>query len=224
MNNAMTARHHMIDGQLAPNRIINETIIAAMGVTPRESFVPTTFAKNAYVDDNIPLGNNRFIMRPQVLATLLQVAEITDGVNALVVAGNTGYTAQVMAQLGAKVLMVEELRELADRARQLLSHKGRRAVEVKVAPLVQGYASAAPYGVIVIDGAVEDVPQTLQEQLVEGGKLVTIRNVMCRAGEAVGLGRIIVQQKIDGEIFEREIADASVPLIAAFKRQESFRF
>jgi len=224
MTNAMTARYHMIDGQLAPNRIVDAAIIAAMGVTPRELFVPQEYAAAAYVDDNIPLGAGRYLMRPQVLAELLQVAQITDGMDVLVVAGNTGYSSRVVAQLGAKVVMVEERRELAEKARQLLLEKGRHAIEVKMAPLVQGYASAAPYAVILIDGAVEVVPQALHEQLAEDGRLIGVRSIRRATKDVVGLGRAFMQQKINGEIFERELFDAAVPLIDAFRQPESFRF
>lgn len=224
MTNAMTARYHMIDGQLAPNRIVDSAIIAAMGVTPRELFVPQAYAAAAYVDDNIPLGSGRYLMRPQTLAELLQVAQISDGMEVLVVGGNTGYSSRVIAQLGAKVVMVEERRELAEKARQLLSEKTRNAVEVKMAPLVQGYASAAPYQVILIDGAVDVVPAALHEQLAEGGRLLCVRSIGHSVKDGAGLGRAILQQKINGEVFERELFDAAVPLMDAFKQPEAFRF
>lgn len=224
MNVSQAARYHMIDGQLEPNQVLEEHIVAAMSVTPREAFVPEAYQANAYVDDNIPLGQGRYLMAPVVFGRLLQAAAVDPGDKVLVVGGATGYSATVIAQLGAKVVVVEEQRELADKARQVLAEKGQGGVEIKTSALYLGCESGGPYDVIFVDGAVSEVPEGLFKQLAEGGCLVTVRNVTRRPGEDVGLGRAVRFTQTSDGLVEDALFDANVPVISVFKQKENFTF
>ena len=224
MDVSTAARHHMIDGQLAPNAVSDERVVAAMGISPRERFVPDAYKGCAYVDDNIPLGHDRYVMQPQTLGLLLQAAQLEPGVKALLIGGATGYSALVMSHLGADVTVIEELRELADQARLILSELGQKNIEIKTSALHLGCPGSAPYDVILINGAVEEVPEEILEQLSENGRLVTVRNVACRPSETIGLGRGIIVRRSGEQFVEQTLFDASVPLIQAFKKEQGFEF
>ncbi len=222
MMNTQMARHNMIDGQLEPNQVTDPRIIAALGVTPREQFVPEIYAANAYVDDNIPLGSGRFLMQPVALGRLLQAAQIEVGTKVLVVAGNTGYSAAVLAQLGCQVTMVEEQRELADRARRILSDMGVRQVEILTAALHSGDPAHAPYEVILIDGAVEIVPDALKQQLAEGGRLVTLVAAASGPEQQGVMARAVLLQRLQAQFAQIILFDAAVPVIPALKAHSDF--
>lgn len=222
MNVALQARHHMIDGQLEPNDVLDERVIAVMGTTPRDQFVPEIYQGSAYVDASIPLGGNRHLMPPMIMAKLLQACELAGGEKVLVVAGNTGFSAMLLSRLGCEVVMVEEQRELADRARIILSEQQCEHVDVVTGALHLGDESHAPYDVIVIDGAVATIPDDLLSQLADGGQLVTIRNVSRRPGADVGLGKAISIHRDGDQYHTTELFDASVAVLDSFDEKEEF--
>ena len=97
------ARRNMVDSQIRPNRVTDPRILAAMRRLPRESFLPSAVRALAYADEDVPLGNGRFMMEPMVLARLLQAAALIDQERVLVVGAGTGYGAAVIAACGCKV-------------------------------------------------------------------------------------------------------------------------
>lgn len=222
MNVAMQARNHMIDGQLEPNDVRDERIIAAMGTTPRDRFVPELYAENAYVDACLPLNEKRWMMSPTVVARLLEACMLSGDEKVLVIGGGTGYTAMLIAQLGCDVVMVEEQRELADYARRILSELKCDKVNVVTGALLAGELTRAPYDVIVVDGAVQRVPRRILKQLSDNGRLVTVQNVTLRPGSAIGLGHAIRMTRRDEAYDTEELFDASVALLEGFDKEKEF--
>jgi len=224
MASTITARHNMIDGQLEPNQVLDEKIIAAMGVIPREAFVPAPLRASAYVDDNLPIGQGRYLMRPVTLGRLLQEAQIDEMSNVLVVAAGTGYTPAVIALLGAKVTALDESAEWADAARAAFLAHGIRGIDMRVGGLRAGCDDAGPFDVIWIDGAVEELPEALMAQLKEGGRLLSIRAVAEQPYVSGALGRAFVMEKRDGQLYERVLFDATAAVLTAFRKKEGFTF
>ncbi|MCI5048991.1 MAG: protein-L-isoaspartate O-methyltransferase [Rickettsiales bacterium] len=224
MDVSTAARHHMIDGQLEPNQVQDERVVAAMGISPRERFVPEGFENCAYVDDNIPFGSSRYLMRPLALGRMLQAAQIMPKEKALVIAGSTGYSALVMSHLGADVTVIEESGELANKARVILQDLGQQNISIRTAAQHQGCPESAPYDIILIDGAVEDVPQAILDQLSDSGRLITVRNKQLKPGEPVGMGEAIIIEKFDGQCVERALFDTAVPVLSAFRKDSGFVF
>lgn len=168
------ARNYMVDSQLRPNKVTDGRIIGAMRRLPRERFLPPGLWHLAYVDEDVPLGNGRVLMEPMVLARLIQLAVPMPGERALVVAAGTGYGAAVLASCGLRVTALEEDRRLAELARATL---GAVAPEITVVsgPLAAGWSAGAPYDVILIEGAVHEIPGAISEQLrADGGRLVAV--------------------------------------------------
>ena len=99
MTDFALARRNMVDGQLRPNRVTNASLLAAVGELPRERFLPEGLRSVAYADDDVPLGNGRFLMEPMVLARLIQALQPQPDDKALVVASGRGYGAALLSRL-----------------------------------------------------------------------------------------------------------------------------
>lgn len=209
-------RRNMIEGQMRPNRVTEPALVEALSRIPRESFVPEGLKANAYVDEDLPLGDGRFLTEPLVLARLIQAAGPGPGATVLDIGGATGYGAAVLAELGVRVVALEESETLARQARAVL---GARAgsVDIVVGPLRAGWPGGAPYDAIIIEGGVVEVPPGLVDQLAEGGSLAAVL-----MGE--GTGRLVRLTKQDGAVSRVDLHDAAVPLLAAFQPAPTFVF
>ena len=169
------ARRMMVDCQVRTSDVTDLRLIAAMLSVPRERFVPRAAAELAYLDTDLPVGKGaRALVKPMVLAKLLQAAQIKETDHVLVVGCATGYSAAVIAQLAGGVVALEQDPALAQLAADNLQALGARKAAVAVGPLVEGWPAGAPYDVILLDGAVEDVPKALLSQLKAGGRLLGV--------------------------------------------------
>lgn len=168
------ARNRMVNSQLRPNKVTDPRITGAMRRLPRERFLPPALRHLAYVDEDVPLGNDRVLLEPMVLARLIQLAAPISGERALVVAAGVGYGAAVLAACGLRVTALEEDPRLIELARGNLSAVAPE-INVVAGPLAAGWPSGAPYDVILIEGTVHDIPPAIGRQLrAEGGRLVTV--------------------------------------------------
>jgi protein-L-isoaspartate(D-aspartate) O-methyltransferase len=204
------ARRRMVENQLKPNRITDRRLLAAMGAVPRERFVPPTLRNVAYVDEDLPLGDGRFLIEPLALAKLIQAARIGPEDVALVIGDSTGYAAAVVARLaGTVILLVGEAQEAAALDR-LLPEVGADNLVVQVGDPRDGLPSQAPFDVILVVGAVRAVPRTLLDQLAPGGRLVTVL-ADGRPGE------VTVFERTPHGVGRRVVDDAMVPELPAFR-------
>jgi len=179
-----TARNLMVDCQVRPNKVTDPRIIAAMRALPREEFVPPSLSAIAYIDEDLPLGGGRVLMEPMVIARLVQLAAVRGGERALVVGAGSGYGAALLAACGAKVTALEDDAALIALARAALAEVP--GITLVSGPLAEGWKAAAPYDVLFIEGAVEEIPPALAAQLrVGSGRLVAVRAVPGRPGQAV---------------------------------------
>jgi protein-L-isoaspartate(D-aspartate) O-methyltransferase len=179
------ARNHMVDSQVRPNKVTDPRILAAMRALPRERFVPAGLASLAYADGDVPLGGGRVLMEPMVIARLVQLTAILAGERALVVGAGTGYGAALLAACGARVTSLEEVASLTAIARSTLAEFAP-GVSLVSGPLAAGWPPGAPYDVILIEGAVRDIPPAIGEQLhKETGRLVTVLIANGTGGQAV---------------------------------------
>jgi protein-L-isoaspartate(D-aspartate) O-methyltransferase len=220
MTDYAAARTIMVDTQIRTEGVTDYRIIRTMGEVPRERFVPTSARPFAYTDADILVkeeGHHRRLMRPATLARLIQAAEIAPADFVLVVGCATGYAAATIAGLATAVIALESDEQLAAEASQTLMALGIGNVAVVTGPLERGYASEGPYDVIFIDGAVEEIPETLFAQLKEGGRLVAV----------VGYNRAapaMVYTKTDDDIGGRPVFDAFAPALPGFAKPKAFVF
>ena len=164
------ARKAMVDTQLRTNAVSDPAVLAAVRRVPREAFVAPGQESVAYIDRALPLGGGRQLNPPLATARLLDAARPRQGERALVVGAATGYAAAILAEIGLAVTALEEDEALVARARAALHHE---AVGVDQGPLADGHPGGGPFDLILIDGAVEQVPQRIVDQLVDGGRLAT---------------------------------------------------
>lgn len=207
----------MVDGQLRPNRLTDERIQEAILATPRETFVPASLRGVAYVDEDVPVGRGRYLMEPMVFARLLQEAQPGPEDVLLDVGCATGYSTAVAARLAGTVVALECDPELAKQANENLAALDIVNAAVVEGELTRGYPEQAPYNVIFLNGSVDRTPDSLLEQLAEGGRLVTVENFE-------GAGRAVLYLKRGGVVGRRILFDAAVRPLPGFQREPGFVF
>jgi protein-L-isoaspartate(D-aspartate) O-methyltransferase len=211
-------RRHMVDSQIRPNRVTDLRVIAAFGEVPRERFVPSRLKGVAYIDEDIEIAPGRYLMEPMVFARLLQAARVQPSDVALDLACGTGYGAAVLARLATTVVAVEADATLAAEAVAALAEVGADNVVVVTGDPAAGRAAQSPYDVIVLEGAVDRLPDALSAQLAEGGRIVA---VIRRAGV---VGEATLWERHRGHVSGRALFEASVPLLPAARRAPTFVF
>lgn len=163
-------RQAMVASQLRTTAVTDPRIVAAMASVPRERFVPDASATLAYRDTAVDLGEGRGLNAPLATARLLVEARLRATDRVLLIGAATGYTAAVLAQLVGSVVAVESTPALAVAAREALA--GTPSVTVVEGPLEAGHGAGQPYDVLIVDGAIEELPGTLTSQVAEGGRIV----------------------------------------------------
>jgi protein-L-isoaspartate(D-aspartate) O-methyltransferase len=220
MTDFTLARRNMIDGQLRPNRVNNAQLLAAIADLPRERFLPAGLRSVAYADDDVPLGNGRYLMEPMVLARLIQTLQPQPEDKALVVASGAGYGTALLARLVKSVVAVEADAGLAGSAEQTIKALGIANVRHVTGKMEDGYAGEAPYDVILIEGAVQHVPATIVGQLAEGGRLGTV--IAAASPGVLGVAQLMVKE--GGVASGRPIFDAGTPALPGFATPPRFTF
>jgi protein-L-isoaspartate(D-aspartate) O-methyltransferase len=213
-----TARAHMIEGQLRPNKLTDERVIGAFAQLRRELFVPEHLRGVAYIDEDLPVGDGRYLMQPMVAARLLQIAAVEPKETALVVGAGVGYEAALLSLLARSVVALEEHAELARFGRSALVEHGIATASYVESPLTGGHRQRAPYDVILFAGAVAEIPQEIHAQLGEGGRMLAV----LRPGG--GVGRATVMLRTGGVLAQRVIFDAATPLLPGFVPKPAFVF
>ncbi|MEQ8344516.1 MAG: protein-L-isoaspartate O-methyltransferase [Sneathiellaceae bacterium] len=211
------ARRHMVDSQILPNKVSEGPLVDAMGAIPRERFVPKAYRGVAYLDEDLPIGNGRHLLEPVVLARLVAAAEVTDADLVLDIGAATGYSTAVLAALANTVVGLECDPDLAGKATELLADLGVDNAAIIEGPLENGLPDQGPFDIILLQGAVEAVPQGLLEQLAEHGRLLAV--VL-----EDGVGKATRFLRVGDGFGRRVLFDAGVPLLPGFRREKAFQF
>ncbi len=208
------ARLHMIDSQIRPNDVTDPRLLAAFEAVARENFVPRAARAIAYAEVPVEVAPGRFLLEPRCFAKLLQLAKITADDRVLDVGCATGYSSAVLARLAGSVVALEQDADLLRIASDGLANTGVTLVQ---GGLIEGAKMEGPFDVIVVEGAIEQTPETLLSQLNEGGRLVAVMQDGAQ-------GRATLFVKEHGGIGHRAAFDASAPLLAGFKKAMGFVF
>ncbi len=205
-------RHAMVVSQLRTTGVSDARVVSAMGEVQRERFVPADKACIAYADMALPIGNGRALNPPMVTGRLLTEAQVVPGDHALVVGAAMGYTVAVLEKLGATVVAVEEDADLLAAGKKAVPG----ATWVK-GPLHAGSKKGAHYSLIVLDGAVEQIPQGLVAQLSDGGRL---------AGAVIedGVSRLVLGVRVGSGFGTKAFADADTAMLPGFAKPAVFSF
>lgn len=209
-NASAVARRAMIDSQLRVSGVNDPAVLTAMDAVAREDFVPADRRAVAYADRAIPLGNGRVLAPALTHGQMLIEAQISADDRVLLVGGGTGYLAAVIAPLAGALTVVESDPALAGAAPV-------KAGEWVTGPLAKGAAKSAPYSLILIDGAVEQVSADLVAQLADDGRVVTglVDN---------GVVRLAVGRKTGDSLALLPIAEIDAAALAEFAAPRKWSF
>ncbi|MEP3245172.1 MAG: protein-L-isoaspartate O-methyltransferase [Sneathiella sp.] len=214
--NYAEARQSMVLSQLRPNNVTSDSVADAMNTIPREEFVPKALRGVAYMDEDLQIADDRYLVEPRVFGRMLQEAKISDTDVVLDVACGTGYSSAVLGNLAQAVVAIENDAALVEQASEILSRLEADNVAVVEAPLDAGNAKQGPYNVIHINGAVKAVPAALLGQLAEGGRLI------CVVGTNPGVATLY--SRLEGDVTPKALFNAAVPEIECLKTEEAFSF
>lgn len=221
MSGFSAARQKMVDGQVRPSDVTDIRIIDAMLAVPREAFVPESKRALAYLDLDLDVSEGgttkRFLIKPAVLAKMLQATEISPTDRVLVVGCATGYAAAVIAQFAGQVTATESDPAMAARAVAILAQNGCGNVAVQTAAAADGDPAKATFDVIVLNGATETVPERLYGQLQDGGRLV---GVFATSRPQ----RATLVTRSHGDFGHRALFDAVAPVLPGMEQLPAFVF
>ncbi|HMV21718.1 MAG: protein-L-isoaspartate O-methyltransferase [Betaproteobacteria bacterium] len=172
--NIEQARFNMIEQQIRPWEVLDPTVLDLLFVVKREDFVPEAYRALAFADMEIPIGQGQAMLAPKIEARLLQELGVRKTDKILEIGSGSGYMAALLAARGEHVVTVEINPELADGARRNLERAGVTNVAVETGDGAQGWSHRGPYDVIVVSGALAEIPETLLKQLRVGGRLAAI--------------------------------------------------
>jgi protein-L-isoaspartate(D-aspartate) O-methyltransferase len=212
-------RRNMIDNQLRPSQVTDAAVIAAFSDIPRERFVPGEMAGCAYIDDAVPLGGGRYLMEPMICGRLVQALAVKPTDRTLVVGAATGYLAAILARLTSSVVALEADAALIETAKRNLAGLSVSGVTFVRGEPKLGHDAGAPYDVVLIDGAVPEVPAALRHQLAEGGRLGAVIG-----GQDGVSGRAVLMFKRHGAVSHRTLFDAMTPLLPGCAPEPAFVF
>ncbi|WP_431849929.1 protein-L-isoaspartate O-methyltransferase family protein [Allosphingosinicella sp.] len=207
-------RRAMVSNSLRTTGVSDARVLAAMGAVPRERFVPPERAAVAYADNPVPLTGDRELNSPLALGRLLTEAAPQDGERALVIGAATGYAAAVMDRLVGSVVAVEDDPELVAIAHTRLADTGVKLVH---GPMTEGYEPGAPYDLILIDGAVEFIPDMLVAQLRDGGRLAA-------ALLEEGVSRLAIGRRAGEGFGMAPVSDRAAAILPGFVMPRTFTF
>lgn len=208
-------RHAMVVSQLRTNAVTDVRIIEAMSQIARENYLPVEQRSIAYADKPLPLGNGRSQNLPLATARLINAAEVLPTDRVLLIGAAGGYTAAVLATMAASVVALEEDTALLAIAKPALD--GVANVTLVEGPLNAGYADGGPYDLIVIDGAVEQLPDAIIASLAPKGRVVT--GTLDR-----GVTRLSLGSRTAGGFGIVDFFDVECAVLPTFVRVPSFQF
>lgn len=217
------ARTKMVDCQIRTNDVTDFAVLRVFGTVPRQEFVPARNRDLAYVDEDIAVhvdavgAFKRYLMEPMSMARLVQLAGVTKDDIVLDVGCGTGYSTAILSELCNSVVALECDETLAAQAEERLTSLNYDNVVVVAGPLENGYSGEGPYDVIFIGGAIDDIPEALQSQLKEGGRMVGV------VGEGNG-GSAYLYTKNGGLVSGRPVFNCAVKPLPGFQRKAVFEF
>jgi protein-L-isoaspartate(D-aspartate) O-methyltransferase len=220
MTDFSAARTHMVDSQIHTMGVVNDNVLEAFRTVPREDFVPDEKRGIAYNDEDLPVAKGRVLMEPVTHARLLQAVSPTSEDNVLDIGGATGYSAAILAKVAGRVVSVEPDAALLAKGEANWRRQGYGNIVPHQGSLEQGCAAHGPYSLIIVNGAVAEIPQSWLDQLAPGGRMVgVVRTRADKIGKAV-----LLQKNAEGIVGERILFDAAVPYLPGFEPRNEFVF
>jgi protein-L-isoaspartate(D-aspartate) O-methyltransferase len=166
------ARERMLKNQLIPRGITDKGVLEAMGKIPRHLFVEEALVGEAYNDHPLPIGHQQTISQPYIVALMTQALQLTGEEKTLEIGTGSGYQTAILAELSERVYTIERVRPLMEKARDLLAELGYTNVIFSAFDGTLGWREYMPYNAIMVTAGAPKIPETLCDQLADGGRMI----------------------------------------------------
>jgi len=215
MSDYKTARTAMVDCQVRPSDVTKYPIIDALLSIPREAYVPLAKRPVAYAGEHIALSADRALLDARTFAKMLDAVNIQPTEMVLDIGCGLGYSTAVLAKMAEAVVSVESDADMAKEANETLTAQSVDNGFVTAGDLSQGNAKNGPYDVVILQGAVPEVPAALTDQIKDGGRI-------CAILQDGPLGTCKIGYKSNGKVSWRTAFNATAPLLNGFETKTAF--
>ena len=216
--NIEQARFNMIEQQIRPWDVLDTEVLDLLHVVKRENFVPAAHKALAFVDAEIPLPGGENMLYPKIEARLLQDVNAKKHESVLEIGAGSGYMAALLAHRARHVTTVEISPELKALAEKNLADNGVTNVTVELGDGAQGWATGAPFDVIVVSGSLPQLPEGLLKQLKVGGRLAVI------IGQAPAMQAQLITRTGEAGYDTRTLFETSAKPLQQANKPSSFKF
>jgi len=213
-------RENMVDCQIHPMGVVSEEILDAFMTVPREEFVPEDKRGVAYIDEDLEIGHGRYLLEPSIMARLMQYADLKENDVVLTIGSGAGYTAALLSKIVSTVVSLEENEELLQKAQKVWDDFSFCNIVGISGALTEGAPEHAPYSLIIINGCVCDIPNSIKDQLAPNGRLLGLK----RDKDSNVAKAMLIEKVRDGAFSDRVLFDAHSPYLAGFEPTETFQF
>tara|TARA_B100000401_G_C52813144_1_gene725048 strand:+ start:938 stop:1588 length:651 start_codon:yes stop_codon:yes gene_type:complete len=207
----------MVDGQIKPINGMSDELISIFYSMDRSEFLPESLKSSAYIEKNIIIENNRVIPKPEIVAKIVLNIDIKDNENVLILGSTTSYLSAILAHQAETVIVVEENEKLISFSEKNIKKKNLNNVVYFNGEIAKGCANQSPFNAIIIEGAVNSVPNNILNQLDEHGRLLAIisKDSICTAQ---------MYRKNGNKFNEVRLFNCSLPTLNSFKDKNHFSF
>jgi len=208
---------NMVEGQIKPIGGIQKNILDAFYSIDRDIFVPKNLKDNSYIEKNILLNDNRFILKANLLARIISSLNITNEENVLIIGSSTGYSSAIISKLAETVIAIEEDQYLLDLAEEAIKENGIDNVVFINNSMIEGCADQGPFNAIIIEGAIEELPKKILNQLDGNGRLIAILS-------QTDTCNVVEYKKNNNGYNDRFLFSCIAPKLTSFNKRNLFRF
>jgi protein-L-isoaspartate(D-aspartate) O-methyltransferase len=212
-----TLNKNMIEGQIKPINGMSEELLSIFYSLDRNDFMPETVKEMSYIEKNIILENERTILKPSLIAQIALSINLKANENVLILGATTGYLSAILSHQAETVIVVEENERLLSNSENAIKKNSLNNVVFIKNEIVKGYNEQSPFNAIIIEGAIQEVPNNILNQLDEGGRLFAIvqEEEICSAK---------LFKKNGNSISEQKLFNCKMPVLSMFMKKNSFSF
>ena len=208
---------NMVEGQIKPIGGMQKNILEAFSSINRDDFVPKHLKDNSFSERNLFLERDRFILKANLTAKIISALNISNEENVLIIGSSTGYSSAIISRLAETVISIEEDKELLDFSEDVIKNIGIDNIVFINNKMIEGCSDQEPFNAIIIEGAIDEVPPKILNQLEHNGRLIAMINDN-------GISNVIEYQKKNNTFTERFLFSCSAPKLKSFDKRKSFSF
>ena len=212
-----TLNKNMIEGQIKPINGMSEELLSAFYSLDRNDFMPETMKEMSYIEKNILLEDKRTILKPSLIAQMALSINLKANENVLILGATTGYLSAILSYQAETVIVVEENEQFLNNSENAIKKNNINNVVFIKNEIVRGYSEQSPFNAIIIEGAIQEIPNNILDQLDEGGRLFAIvqEEEICSAK---------LFKKNECSISEQRLFNCTIPVLSMFVKKNSFSF